>query len=264
MRKAIILLVSALILLNFQTAFSLKEKEKENVRKQISSVKAWKLTEELNLSEEQAQSLFPAQKAYEDRKEQLRKKREAVEKELDDLLEAEEKNDERIKEKMTQLKNVDEQSRSNEDQFRAKISKILSVEQQAKYELFEKNFEKELRQMITEIKREKTGLKSRTEEKSQEIQRQPRKAPEEEPRKAPEEEKKKGEPRKKQPEKRASDENRTKKKSPSDEQRSAQERSSREKGSSPERPSREKELSREKSSGESGSSKVKSPQVRRR
>ena len=166
-RKATLLLVSALILLNSPTAFCLKEQEKEKVRKQISSVKAWQLTEDLNLSEEQAQALFPAQKAYQEQKEGLRKQREAEEKELDQLLETKEKNKDLIREKMASLKKIDEQSRANEDLFHKKISKILTVEQQAKYELFDKKFNTKLREMIRDIKREDRKVKSRTAVKSE-------------------------------------------------------------------------------------------------
>ena len=257
MQRAIISLVSALILLNSQTAFALKETEKENVRKQISSVKAWQLTEDLNLSEEQAQALFPAQKAYEDRKEQLRKERQAAEKELDKLLGAKEKDEALIKEKMSRLKSIDEQTRSNEDQFQVKISKILTVEQQAKYELFAKKFDNRLRQMIKDIKREKSQIKTRTEEKSQQAQPKPSEADDQE--------KQKSEPQKKQTEKReASDEDEAKKKSSSDEKRSPQETQSRQKGSSTQGASRERDSSAEKSSQESGSSKAKSSHARRR
>lgn len=239
MRKAIVYTVSALILLSFQTAFSLKEQEKEKVRKQISSLKAWRLTQDLDLSEDQAQALFPTQKTYQDRKGQLRAQREGVEAELDGLLKAEEKNDKLIKEKMAQLKDIDQQTRANEDQFNKKISKILTVEQRAKYELFEKKFQTQLHEIIRDIKREDTRMKTRTEAKSRESSKTPEAAAEERARKS--------EPKERQAEKRdTSGENNKKKdtstkrkeQSNTDEKRSSKERSSRESGSSKEESTR--------------------------
>jgi Spy/CpxP family protein refolding chaperone len=239
MRKAIVCMVSALILLSFQTAFSLEEQEKENVRKQISSLKTWQLTQDLDLSEGQAQALFPAQKTYQDRKKQLRGQREGVEAELDELLKAEKKDDKLIKEKMAQLKNIDEQTRANEDQFHKKISKILTVEQRAKYELFDKKFDTRLREIIRDIKREDTRVKIRTEVKSQESPSRPDKVAEERERKS--------EPKEKQTEKRDTrDESKNKKdtsaknkeQSNSDEKRPSKEGASRESGSSKEESTR--------------------------
>ena len=240
MWKASVCLVSLIVLLSFQTAFSLKEQEKENVRKQISSLKAWQLTQDLDLSEDQAQALFPAQKAYGDRKEQLRSQREAVEAELNELLEAEEKNDKLIKEKMAQLKDIDEQTRANEDKFHKKISKILTVKQQAKYELFEKKFQTQLHEIIRDIKREETKIRTRTETKS--------KPPSHQPSKAADERERESEPKERPAEKRDTrDENKKKEKdtsakskeqSDSDEKRSSKERSSRETGSSKEKSTR--------------------------
>ncbi len=147
-------LCGLLILFAFQTSDALKEEEREQVRRQISTVKTWQMIEELDLTEKQAQDLFPAQKSFEDKKGELTGQRLEVETELTRLLEAKEKNRGLIKEKMAQLKKIDEQTRTNEDRLHTKLSRILTVEQQAKYELFEKKFDERLRQMIRDIQKE--------------------------------------------------------------------------------------------------------------
>ncbi len=256
MKKAILLMSITLILLNFQTSLALKEQEKENVRKQISSVRAWKLTEDLKLSEEQAQILFPAQKAYQDRKEELHKQREATEKELDGLLAAEDKDDQLIKEKMAQLKNIDAQSRSNEDQFRSKISQILTVEQQAKYELFDKKFDTHLREMIKDIKKERSEVKTQTEKKTQEAPRASKKVTQE---KIRTDESQERQTRTQD----SSEAKRPEKKSEPEEKKSPQRSSSSTQEDSKEKSSRQSESSEERSSRPSGSSKSKSPRGQR-
>jgi len=155
-------LCGLLTLFAFQTADALKEEEREQVRKQISTVKTWQMTEELDLTEKQAQDLFPAQKSFEDKKGELTEQRLEVEAELTRLLEAKEKNRGLIKGKMAQLKKIDEQTRANEDRFHTKLSRILTVEQQAKYELFEKKFDERLRQMIRDIQKEDLQTKERS------------------------------------------------------------------------------------------------------
>jgi hypothetical protein len=156
-------LCGLLILSLSQTANALKEEEREQVRRQISTVKTWQMIEELDLTEEQVQNLVPAQKSFEERKSQLTEQRLKVEAELTELLESKEKNRDLIKEKMGQLKKIDVQSRDNEDQFHEKLSKLLSVEQQAKYELFEKRFDQRLRQMIRDIQKEDLEQRERSE-----------------------------------------------------------------------------------------------------
>jgi hypothetical protein len=185
MPKITICLFSALILLSTETAHGLKEEEREVVRQQISTVKTWQMTEELDLTEEQAQSLFPAQKSYEDRKTELTKQRETVEAELDELLKAKEQNRDLIKGKMVRLKEIDEQSRGNEDQFHNKLSEILTVEQQAKYELFEKKFDARLREMIRDIQKEDLQKKERSESDRRERPESDRREPPESERAQP-------------------------------------------------------------------------------
>ena len=165
-------LCGLLILFLFQTADALKEEEKEQVRRQISTVKTWQMIEELELSEEQVQNLCPAQKSFEDRKSKLAGERQEIETELTELLEAKEKNRDLIKGKMVQLKKIDEQSRTNEDQFHEKLSSILTVEQQAKYELFEKRFDERLRQMIRDIQKEELQRKERSDSERYESERE--------------------------------------------------------------------------------------------
>jgi len=257
MRTFTVLIAGILVLASTRTAHSLKEEERETVRKQISSVKAWQMTQDLDLTEEQAQTLFPAQKAFEDRKKQLSEQRSAVEKELDDLLEAKEKDKDVIKGKMVRLKEIDKQIRTSEDEFRGKRTRILNVEQQAKYELFEKKFDTKLRQMIRDVQKEDLEIKARQEsDRYRPSQPQKREAV-----------------RKEQPERRqqsevkkrsAADEDERKKKSASQDRNSTKERSSSKKESSQDKSSREEDDSEKRSSRENGSSKTKSSRSSRR
>jgi hypothetical protein len=239
-------LISAFILGSFSTADALKEEEKENVRKQISTVKTWQMTEELDLSEEQATVLFPAQKSFEDRKTELSEQRQAIEAELDELLEAKDQNREGIKEKMASLKEIDEKSRANEDQFRSKLSEILTVEQQAKYELFEKKFDARLREMIRDIQKEDLQRKERSESDRVEPARQRR----ESDRSEQTDRRRKEEIEQRQSEKRETAKNRES----SESRDSSRSRSSEKEETSEKKSSRKTETSQKRSTRDSGSS----------
>jgi len=153
MRSIWILCLAVAVWTIASPAVALKEEQREKVRQQIESVKVWQLTRDLDLSEEQAQSFFPAQKNYMERKESLRHEREAAERELEELLNrrAEQK---LITQQLDRIKGIDRESGSNELEFRKRIGRILSLEQQARYELFEKRFNAKLREMILDVQRE--------------------------------------------------------------------------------------------------------------
>ena len=93
-------LCGLLVLSLSPAANALKEEEREQIRRQISTVKTWQMIEELELTEKQAQNLCPAQQSYEERKHQLNDQRSKVEAELTGLLDSKDKNRDQIKEKM--------------------------------------------------------------------------------------------------------------------------------------------------------------------
>ena len=152
------LLLGILLILSATPAEALRTEKREKVRRQIREVKTWQMTRELGLSEEQARSFFPAHDDFETRKEELGLERENIEAELDSLLAAGggARDERKILVSLEKLRRADMEMEANKKEFGRKMSRILRPEQQARYELFEKKFDAELRRMIQDLRREES------------------------------------------------------------------------------------------------------------
>ena len=148
---------------------------------------------------------------------------------------------------MNRLKEIDEQTKANKDHFQGKLAKILTVEQQAKYQLFDKKFDTKLRRMIRDIQKEDLQAKTREGTRSYDTSRQ-------EIRDAD----KKKQPQSSQERRDTSEVSKSKKKSTSEDRSSSKTKSSRTKESSG-----KKESSNRSSSRENGSSTEKSSRSQR-
>lgn len=153
MRRSARLLVAILLLGAAQGAFALKEERRAEVREQIRSVRVWELTRELGLSEQQARAFFPAEREYEERLEELRAERGEVEAEMEARLRENRKDDRELLVHLERLRQIDKRISVHEQEFERKVGRILRPEQRVRYELFEKQFEGRLKQMIQEIQR---------------------------------------------------------------------------------------------------------------
>ncbi len=163
MQRPAILLIALLALLVAQSAGALKEERRAQVREQIRSVKVWELTRDLELSEDQAKVFFPEQQSHENSKEALRRERDTIEAEMEARLGEGRRGDRQLLVYLERIKQVDKQISAQDDEFQRKLTRILSPEQQVRYELFEKRFDARLKQMIDQIKREEQrGSKSRS------------------------------------------------------------------------------------------------------
>jgi hypothetical protein len=155
--QAITILILALMvcLITPREANALKESRRAQVRRQIHEVKTWEMTKELGLDEEQARIFFPAMEDYEGNRDRLRDKRAGVESTLDSLLGAGgARADREILKNLESLKLIDREQTAHEDEYQRQLSRVLSPQQRARYELFERKFEARLREMIREVQRE--------------------------------------------------------------------------------------------------------------
>jgi len=153
------LLVGLALLLSIpHEAEALKSSRREAVRKRIQTVKTWQMSQELELDEEQAKTFFPVMEAYEDHRDLLSEERAEVELDLDSLLAiGDERSDREILKKLERLKLIDREQAAQEDEYQRRIGRILTPHQQARYELFERNFQVKLRRLIREIQEEDEG-----------------------------------------------------------------------------------------------------------
>ena len=126
--------------------------KREKIRKRIELIRMWKLTEELDLTEETGTKLFPILHKYDEKRIGLQKERQNIMNQLRKSLEDEATSDEEIEAAMD---NLEKKALAQSDlirQQREELKGVLSPRQQAKFILFQREFHREIRKIITEAR----------------------------------------------------------------------------------------------------------------
>jgi len=148
-------------------AFALKTSRRQQVKQKINKVKSWEMTKELGLDDEQARIFFPAMEGYENDRDMLSDERGEIEATLDNLLAGGgPRADAEILKNLERLRIIERKQTAHEDEYQRKLGRILSPQQRARYELFERDFEVRLRQMIRDIQDEDVGLSRKSKSSS--------------------------------------------------------------------------------------------------
>lgn len=121
-------------------------------RKMMEAIRVWKLTKALNLSEEQSTHLFPKLNEMKEARDEFERTRMKVINELEDYLRDAKKFGSEIKTKLQELEMNENNLREKEARLRKEIASILTPEQQAKFILFQMQFDKEMHEMISKLK----------------------------------------------------------------------------------------------------------------
>jgi len=124
----------------------------EDVVKRVETLKMWKLTEALDLTEEQAAVIFPAMREFREQQDSTRKRLGYLTDELRDKLISNADSTE-ILGIIDEILSLKRQENENELEFMNKTRSVLSAEQQAKYILFEQEFRKKMMKIIREMHR---------------------------------------------------------------------------------------------------------------
>ena len=126
--------------------------ERERVRKRINLIRMWRLTEELNLDEETGSKLFPLLRQYEEKRRDLAKKREELIFALKAQLKTGQPHEDGIKAILKKWEEIRAEEQDLNQKEKEDLKGILSIEQQAKYLLFQQEFTKEMRRMIADVR----------------------------------------------------------------------------------------------------------------
>jgi hypothetical protein len=126
--------------------------ERERVRKRIELIKIWRLTEELNLDEGTGAKLFPLIRQYEEKRREITRRREELIFILKGQLKSGSPHEDRIKGLLKEWEEIraDEQDMSRRE--REELKSILSIEQQARYLIFQQEFTREIRRVIADMR----------------------------------------------------------------------------------------------------------------
>lgn len=141
------------ILILFPFSLSLAQPlQKREPKELIETIRIWRLTEELKLSEEQAAKFFPRLKKLRETKREFRKKRREILKNIEKELRKEKPRESILKKEIEDLNREDKEFREREERLKRKIFEVLTIEQQARFLVFQERFDREIREMIKKIR----------------------------------------------------------------------------------------------------------------
>lgn len=115
---------------------------------QIETIKMWKLTERLDLTEEQTAIVFPAMKSHRQKMDSLEIKARTLIEEL--RIARQEENDKKITQLVEQILALQEARCASEVELMEKLRTVLSPKQQADFIIFEMEFREEMIKFLQE------------------------------------------------------------------------------------------------------------------
>jgi hypothetical protein len=119
----------------------------EELRKRIELIWMWKLTEELDLTKEEGAKLFPLLSTYEEKKWELREESRRIVQTLKQMID-DGASEGDLKRTIRSLEDNERKRNKVEEEGFSEIAKILSVEKQAKYIVFQEYFRHEIHGLI--------------------------------------------------------------------------------------------------------------------
>ncbi len=135
------------------------EEKREELRKKVEAIRIWRLTEVLKLDEKTAAKFFPVLSSLTQRRNELMRENMEAERELRLYLDAGKPDEKKIKAALATLeKNHHEMVKLNEKEIEA-TKDYLTVEQQARYLIFQHEFEREIREKIAGARGQGMGMR---------------------------------------------------------------------------------------------------------
>ena len=175
------LALTALLFCPFEAAFAQnpnrdirRPAKRKEVKQLVDNMYIWKLTEALDLSEEQATKIFPRLNKARKEKRELAKEADELMRKLKDVLKEEtaEEAETILKETVAELKELRRAVKEKEEEEIKILEENLSVEQQAKLILFQRTFRKKIGHMVERAR--EFRQKHRGERKRREMERERR------------------------------------------------------------------------------------------
>jgi Spy/CpxP family protein refolding chaperone len=125
---------------------------RERVREQIETIRMWKLTAALNLSQEQSMRFFPLFNQWESKQRQLGQERDRLLEELKAVLKREKPKEKEIRDLLIKLEENQTEREKGQKDFWVQASEILTIRQRAEYLIFQRDFERRIREIVKDIR----------------------------------------------------------------------------------------------------------------
>lgn len=126
---------------------------KQNPQEMVETIRIYKMSEELNLSQDQSVKFFPKLKEMRLAKEEFNQTRFKIAEQMEKFLQDSDKFSKEIKALVAELEANELKLREKEARIKKEIGNILTPEQQAKFMLFQMQFNKEMREMVGKAKK---------------------------------------------------------------------------------------------------------------
>ncbi len=134
-------------------------KKREAVRKKVEAVRMWRLTEELKLDEKTSAQLASFLSAMDEKRRGLMRERMDTLRDLRLLLKTEHPDEKKLKATLDKLGNIRREMMDIEGKETEGVKGILTVEQQARYVIFQQEFRREMRGMISGAREGGPGMR---------------------------------------------------------------------------------------------------------
>ena len=152
------LLISALVMaVSFQAAAQPGEQPLSPER--LHLLRLWKLVDELKIDEAQAQKVFPVWSRHQRQRLEVRADQQRVAKELVTLLDGDDVDEGALGERIEEMRQLKRRAHKMESGMNEELTKLLSVEQQARLLLFDQRFRGDLMQIIRGVRGRFRGMR---------------------------------------------------------------------------------------------------------
>jgi Spy/CpxP family protein refolding chaperone len=126
--------------------------ERKKIRENIETLRMYKLLEALDLTSEQSTEFLPALKEFQDAKRRFHDDRREFLRELQDALESEEVDENKLEQTLAALEIVREEFQAEFVKFSERARAMLTIQQRGRLHLFEERFERRLRESIRQMR----------------------------------------------------------------------------------------------------------------
>lgn len=120
-------------------------------RRMLEAVRVSRMTEMLQLSNDQISKFFPKLKQLEDSQREVRKKHQVLVAQLEELMIRKAK-DKEIKAKLDSISRLEKETFRNMEKIHQELDTMLTVKQRAMWRIFDQNFDEEIRRMVIQVK----------------------------------------------------------------------------------------------------------------
>jgi hypothetical protein len=134
----------------------MSQERREELRKRVELIWQQKLTEKLSLTEEEKAKVFPLLRQYEEKRRARRQENRHLVRELEQMIENK-ATERELKKTIRALEENDNKLREEKEEGFHELAKILPVDKQARYIVFQEQFRREMHRLIQRARHHERG-----------------------------------------------------------------------------------------------------------